>query len=166
MCQNAESKNESPPSSPSARRIHQFDQLFQLIRQYGPYQLFMLLTIQYAMLNSAGNYIFLSFATLRPSCADAGPANQSVLSSLFFIFLFCRTFAYGWQRIAPCKMALGQKGHFNFAVSMLSRTLFAPLLTCLIICKPCRPSVLLWVQFWVVIWPMPLAGKLSNVLQN
>lgn len=47
--------------------IH-FDQVFDLIKQYGRYQFFMFLCIQYLMLTSVGNYIFMSFGTLRIQC--------------------------------------------------------------------------------------------------
>uniref|UniRef100_A0A7E4VH11 MFS domain-containing protein n=1 Tax=Panagrellus redivivus TaxID=6233 RepID=A0A7E4VH11_PANRE len=47
-----------------------FEDVFDHIRQYGKYQLFMLVVIQYAMLNAAGNYVFMSFASLAPMCDD------------------------------------------------------------------------------------------------
>uniref|UniRef100_A0A915E746 Major facilitator superfamily (MFS) profile domain-containing protein n=1 Tax=Ditylenchus dipsaci TaxID=166011 RepID=A0A915E746_9BILA len=49
-------------------KLVDFDQIFDFIKHYGRYQFFMLVVIQYIMLNSAGNYIFIAFATLRPSC--------------------------------------------------------------------------------------------------
>lgn len=49
-------------------KVTEFDQIFDRIKHYGQYQFFMLVVIQYIMLNSAGNYIFISFATLRPIC--------------------------------------------------------------------------------------------------
>ncbi|KAE9551894.1 hypothetical protein FO519_004885 [Halicephalobus sp. NKZ332] len=55
---------------PSGLQIYQFEDVFKYIKEYGRYQFFMLFVIQYAMLNAAGNYIFISFASLTPECED------------------------------------------------------------------------------------------------
>ncbi|KAI6190943.1 Solute carrier family 22 member 4 [Aphelenchoides bicaudatus] len=47
---------------------HHFEQVFDTIKQYGKYQMFTFLLAQYIMLCSAGNYIFISFAALKPQC--------------------------------------------------------------------------------------------------
>lgn len=47
---------------------HHFEQVFDKIKQYGKYQVFMFVLIQYIMLNAAGNYVFISFAALKPQC--------------------------------------------------------------------------------------------------
>ncbi|KAH7707182.1 Protein T08B1.1 [Aphelenchoides avenae] len=59
-------KSELLCKSPAPRL---FDELFDKIRHYGRYQIFMLFVIQYTMLNAAGNYVFISFAGLKPECA-------------------------------------------------------------------------------------------------
>uniref|UniRef100_A0A0N4ZR11 MFS domain-containing protein n=1 Tax=Parastrongyloides trichosuri TaxID=131310 RepID=A0A0N4ZR11_PARTI len=48
-----------------------FDDIYDKTTHYGRYQLYMLILIQYAMITSAGNYIFISFASLKPSCGDS-----------------------------------------------------------------------------------------------
>ncbi|TKR83300.1 hypothetical protein L596_016920 [Steinernema carpocapsae] len=50
--------------------VLEFDEVFDRTRHYGRYQLFVLLVIQYAMINAAGNYVFVSFASLKPTCMD------------------------------------------------------------------------------------------------
>lgn len=59
-------KSELLCKSPAPRL---FDELFDKIRHYGRYQIFMLFVIQYTMLNAAGNYVFISFAGLKPECS-------------------------------------------------------------------------------------------------
>uniref|UniRef100_A0A915ATJ2 Major facilitator superfamily (MFS) profile domain-containing protein n=1 Tax=Parascaris univalens TaxID=6257 RepID=A0A915ATJ2_PARUN len=56
------------PSTPPIRDV---EEIFDRTSQYGWYQLFMLLVIQYSMVNAAGNYVFISFASLKPTCRDA-----------------------------------------------------------------------------------------------
>lgn len=67
-----DNKSAESPSSKDGKleceKFVDFDQVFDSIKHYGRYQFFMLLVIQYVMLNSAGNYIFMSFAALRPTC--------------------------------------------------------------------------------------------------
>uniref|UniRef100_A0A914WXG9 Major facilitator superfamily (MFS) profile domain-containing protein n=1 Tax=Plectus sambesii TaxID=2011161 RepID=A0A914WXG9_9BILA len=50
-------------------KITDFEQVFAMSKHYGWYQLFMLLVIQYTCINSAGNFLFISFAGLKPFCA-------------------------------------------------------------------------------------------------
>ncbi|KAI6181698.1 Solute carrier family 22 member 4 [Aphelenchoides besseyi] len=45
-----------------------FEQVYDKIKQYGRYQFLTFLLIQYVMLNAAGNYVFISFAALKPQC--------------------------------------------------------------------------------------------------
>ncbi|CAD5227822.1 unnamed protein product [Bursaphelenchus okinawaensis] len=45
-----------------------FEKVFDVIKHYGRYQVFTFVLVQYIMLNSAGNYLFISFATLKPEC--------------------------------------------------------------------------------------------------
>ncbi|CAD5235239.1 unnamed protein product [Bursaphelenchus xylophilus] len=52
-----------------------FEKVFDVIKQYGRYQFLTFLLVQYIMLNSAGNYLFVSFATLKPEC-EIGEVNQ------------------------------------------------------------------------------------------
>lgn len=49
-------------------KITDFEEVFSMSKHYGWYQLFMLLVIQYTCINSAGNFLFISFASLKPSC--------------------------------------------------------------------------------------------------
>uniref|UniRef100_A0A9J2PNG7 Major facilitator superfamily (MFS) profile domain-containing protein n=1 Tax=Ascaris lumbricoides TaxID=6252 RepID=A0A9J2PNG7_ASCLU len=56
---------------PSTSPIRDVEEIFDRTSQYGRYQLFMLLVIQYSMVNAAGNYVFISFASLKPTCRDA-----------------------------------------------------------------------------------------------
>lgn len=66
----------------STKNIIHFDHIFDSIKHYGRYQFFMLCIIQYIMLNSVGNYIFMSFATLRPQCQSQN--NQLVVNLIFY----------------------------------------------------------------------------------
>ncbi|KAK0404851.1 hypothetical protein QR680_017666 [Steinernema hermaphroditum] len=58
------------PRSYCSNAVLEFDEVFDRTGHYGRYQLFALLVIQYAMINAAGNYVFVSFASLKPSCSD------------------------------------------------------------------------------------------------
>ncbi|KAI6197745.1 Solute carrier family 22 member 4 [Aphelenchoides besseyi] len=51
----------------SEHRNH-FEQVYDKIKQYGRYQFLTFLLIQYIMINAAGNYVFISFAALKPQC--------------------------------------------------------------------------------------------------
>ncbi|GMR31512.1 hypothetical protein PMAYCL1PPCAC_01707, partial [Pristionchus mayeri] len=65
----------------SDKSLRSFDQIFSLVGGYGKYQLMMLLVLQYSMINLAGNYVFVSFAALRPICHDEEYSNSSSSSS-------------------------------------------------------------------------------------
>ncbi|KHN73562.1 Solute carrier family 22 member 4 [Toxocara canis] len=62
-------ESKETPSTPLP--IHDVDEIFDRTSHYGRYQLFMLLVIQYLMMNAAGNYVFISFASLKPICGDS-----------------------------------------------------------------------------------------------
>lgn len=71
---------------PSTSPIRDVEEIFDRTSQYGRYQLFMLLVIQYSMVNAAGNYVFISFASLKPTCRDA-----SIQVTVVHFFLACAT---------------------------------------------------------------------------
>ncbi|KAI6239471.1 Solute carrier family 22 member 4 [Aphelenchoides fujianensis] len=47
---------------------HHFEQVYEKIKQYGRYQVLTFILVQYIMLNAAGNYVFITFAALKPQC--------------------------------------------------------------------------------------------------
>lgn len=51
-------------------KITDFEQVYSMSKHFGWYQLFMFLVIQYTCINSAGNFLFISFAGLKPTCAE------------------------------------------------------------------------------------------------
>ncbi|GMT31471.1 hypothetical protein PFISCL1PPCAC_22768 [Pristionchus fissidentatus] len=57
--------------------LRSFDEIFTIVGGYGKYQLMMLLVFQFSMINLAGNYIFVSFASLRPTCSDENLQSTS-----------------------------------------------------------------------------------------
>ena len=71
--------NISRDKVPQPLAIFEFEDVFKYIKDYGRYQLFMLLVIQYAMLNAAGNYVFISFASLTPTCHDPRFAEVRII---------------------------------------------------------------------------------------
>lgn len=52
------------------QKFFEVDTIFECTSQYGWYQFYMVFVIQYMMFNSAGNCIFISFASLKPICHD------------------------------------------------------------------------------------------------
>ncbi|KAF8387384.1 hypothetical protein PRIPAC_76526 [Pristionchus pacificus] len=56
----------------NAKPLRSFDEIFGIVGGYGRYQLMMLIVLQYSMINLAGNYVFVSFAALRPTCNETG----------------------------------------------------------------------------------------------
>lgn len=69
------------PIKQKQKFIKNVDEIFDLTSQYGWYQFFVLLTIQYAMVNAAGNYVFISFASLSPICYDERSSQVSCLKN-------------------------------------------------------------------------------------
>ncbi|GMT04953.1 hypothetical protein PENTCL1PPCAC_27127 [Pristionchus entomophagus] len=59
-------------TSEDKKSLRSFDEIFGIVGGYGRYQLMMLIVLQFSMINLAGNYVFVSFAALRPTCNDEG----------------------------------------------------------------------------------------------